>query len=133
MKVLRASVLYFVPVISILIFAYYTLNAGSGNPANWGAAHGVNESIVLNYRWVNMVTLIGWVTTFISVLLHREMSARLAATFATSYVLCDIIFYIPMAKLAGEAFPFDQFLIFVVQAVYALSLPRLMRPRTTLA
>ena len=42
MKALQAFVLYFIPAISILIFAYYTLSAGSGNPAGWGAAHGVH-------------------------------------------------------------------------------------------
>jgi hypothetical protein len=132
MKALRVFTLYFVPGISILIFGFYTLTAGWGDPDAWGAAHGVHRSIVLNYRWVNAVTLTGWVFTLISVLRHREMSARLVAACATAYVLCDIVYYIPMARLAGEAFPFNQFAIFVVQAVYALYLPSLMRNRAVL-
>jgi hypothetical protein len=129
MKALRLFTLYFVPGISILIFGCYTVTAGWGDPDAWGAAHGVHKSIVLNYRWVNAVTLTGWVATLIWVLMHREVSARLAATFATAYVLCDIVYYIPMARLAGETFPFNQFSIFAVQAVYALFLPSLMRNR----
>jgi hypothetical protein len=132
MKALRVFTLYFVPGISILIFGCYAVTAGWGNPDAWGAAHGVHTSIVLNYRWVNAVTFTGWVVTLISVLMRQEMNARLAGTFATAYVLCDIVFYIPMAKLAGEPFPFDQFAIFAMQALYALFLPSLMRNRAVM-
>jgi len=129
MKALRGFALYFVPGLSILIFGFYAVTAGWGHPDVWGAAHGVHQSIVLNYRWVNAVSLTAWAATLISVLMQREASARLAATFATAYVLCDVVFYIPMARLAREAFPFDQFAIFTVQALYALFLPSLMRDR----
>jgi hypothetical protein len=132
MRALRVFTLYFVPGISILIFGFYAVTAGWGDPDAWGAAHGVHKTIVLNYRWVNAVTLTGWVVALLSILIRRETSARLAATFATAYVLCDIVYYIPMARLAGEAFPFDQFLIFAVQAVYALFLPSLMRNRAVM-
>ncbi|WP_395670278.1 hypothetical protein [Phenylobacterium sp.] len=122
MKILKTAALYIVPLISILIFGYYATLAGGGEA--WATKHGIHAEIGQNYRLVNSVTLLGWVATLALLVLRKPLTACLPAAFATGYLVCDIVFYIPMARVAGEPFPFDQFVVAAIQAVWVLLLFR---------
>jgi hypothetical protein len=126
MRILRRVILYAVPVLSILMFAYYSFTAGGPHAEEWGALHGVNVAIVENYGLLNCISMLAWLFVLGFVLGQRISLARSAAIFAVAYVLCDVVFYLPMARLAGEHFPFDQATILTVQAVYAISFQKLM-------
>lgn len=126
MRFLQRAILYFVPMISILIFAYFSATAGGPDAAQWGASHGVNVAIVNNYRYINAISLLAWIVVLAFVLAGRGPPAQAAAIFGTAYVLCDVVFYLPMARLAGEHFPIDQATILGIQAIYALVVRPLM-------
>jgi hypothetical protein len=126
MRFLQRAILYFIPTISILIFAYFVATAGGPHAAQWGASHGVDVAIVNNYRYVNSISLIAWIVVLAFVVAGRGALAQGTAIFGTAYALCDVVFYLPMARLAGEHFPIDQATIVGVQALYALGVRLLM-------
>lgn len=122
--ILRLLGLYLVPVASILIFLAFTIPGEESNQIAWGAKHGLAPDIANNYPLLNAVTLAGWAATAMMLVLRRYLTAALLAAAATGYVLADIVMFIPMARIAGEPFPFDQFVIVVIQAMYVALLAR---------
>lgn len=120
-RLVRLAGLYGVPIFSIYTFVQFVFFVSP--PAQmiaWGAKHGVNEAIALHYPALNAVTLSGWCLCLACLLMKLTDFACLPAAMATGYVLCDISFYFPMARTAGERPPFDQLIIFVVQLAYVI-------------
>jgi hypothetical protein len=89
MRFLQRAILYFIPTISILIFAYFVATAGGPHAAQWGASHGVDVAIVNNYRYVNSISLIAWIVVLAFVVAGRGALAQGTAIFGTAYALCD--------------------------------------------
>jgi hypothetical protein len=125
MKILKKLALYAIPLFSMAIFMFYVWTAGGPGASAWGGVHGIHVEIVENYRNVNLVSLLAWTFVLLAVVSGKRAWAQLAAVFAVGYVLCDEIFYVPMARIAGEPFPWDQFSVLAVQTLYALLLPRI--------
>lgn len=125
MNAFKKVVLYCVPLFSMGVFIFYVWTAGGPWAGKWGQAHGIDVAIVNNYRYVNLVSLLAWTTALTTILFGNLRVAQLSAVFGCGFVLCDIVFYVPMSQLAGEHLPFDQFTVFAVQAAYAFSLPQL--------
>jgi hypothetical protein len=122
--------LFAIPIVSILIFGFFAVTAGGPHSAEWGAVHGVHVAIVENYRYVNGISMTAWIFVLGAVLAGRSSLAHSAAIFGTAFPLCDMVFYLPMARIAGEQFPYDQAIIVGIEAIYALTVIAIMN-RTT--
>lgn len=123
MKIVQILGLYVVPVLSAWILLGFVINPSPPDiAAAWGAEHGVNQAIAMNYPRLNMAPVASWIITILLLLLGNRLAACITAAFATGYVLCDIVFYLPMAKTAGEAVPYDQLAFFTLNSLYVAGL-----------
>jgi hypothetical protein len=122
-KIVQLLASYLVPIASVLLLIPYVM--GRGTPAQiaaWGARHGINEAIAMNYPRLNTVTFSAWILTIVLLLLRQRLFATASAAFATGYFFCDIMFYLPMVRTAGEKLPYDQFFYLALNLAYVAGL-----------